>query len=371
MKISHVCLLLAGAGLFASACSAENDSGRPGTGGSGASGGASGSGASGGSISSGGSAAGGAPGGGGHPSTGGSASGGAAGEGTHPGGAGGTTPGSGGSGSGEAGAGGGSTTATPSEGCNKGAGRPAGGSVSVANSHYFAFPEGYDGTTPLPVLFGFHGCSSGNRGTSIDNTQWMNLTRDSSFASAYVRAIPVSESGGGCWSYDTDIPRVKRVYDELIANHCVDTSRIFATGHSSGAQFIVQVVTTRHTEDADHLNFKALAPVAASDYGPIAGPVPVLYIQGQRDAERNNGDGRETVARFRAANTCDESSTPYTSIMGCQSGGTMVDPGCRAYEGCAAPTIWCSHNDPNYGGTMHGVPCFALRAMYDFFEGLP
>ena len=49
----------------------------------------------------------------------------------------------------------------------------------------------------------------------------------------------------------------------------------------------------------------------------------------------------------------------------------MVDPGCIEYSGCAAPTIWCSHNDPHYGGTMHGVPCFAVTAMHDFFNSLP
>jgi len=35
------------------------------------------------------------------------------------------------------------------------------------------------------------------------------------------------------------------------------------------------------------------------------------------------------------------------------------------------PTIWCSHNDPSYSGTEHGVPCFAIKAMSDFFGGLP
>jgi hypothetical protein len=35
------------------------------------------------------------------------------------------------------------------------------------------------------------------------------------------------------------------------------------------------------------------------------------------------------------------------------------------------PTIWCSHNDPSYSGTQHGIPCFAIKAMYDFFGTLP
>jgi polyhydroxybutyrate depolymerase len=48
----------------------------------------------------------------------------------------------------------------------------------------------------------------------------------------------------------------------------------------------------------------------------------------------------------------------------------QVDPGCIIHDDCTVPTIWCSHNDPDYGGTEHGVPCFALQSMYDFFASL-
>lgn len=263
-----------------------------------------------------------------------------------------------------------SGAATPSMGCDK-SGRPAGGAVAVAGDHYFAFPESYDGKKPFPVLFGFHGCGSNNRGTNGTDTEFMRLTKGTGFETEYVRAVPVSSDGGGCWNYNTDIARVKKVYDELTANYCVDTSRVFATGHSSGAQFTVQIFTQNHSADAKYLKFKAMAPVAASDYGAMSGPVPVMYIQGKMDQERGGGDGHETVARLRAMNQCMDTSMPYTQVKGCQSGQTMVDPGCISYSGCKAPTIWCSHNDPAYSGTMHGVPCFGMTAMHDFFNGLP
>ena len=48
----------------------------------------------------------------------------------------------------------------PSAGCSKAMGRPADGVVAVAQSHYFAFPESYDGTQPFPLLVGFHGCGA-------------------------------------------------------------------------------------------------------------------------------------------------------------------------------------------------------------------
>jgi poly(3-hydroxybutyrate) depolymerase len=284
---------------------------------------------------------------------------------------GGGTAGAGQSGNGGAsGGGGGATVATPSAGCTKATPRPQGGSVTANGEHYFTFPESYDGTKPLPVLVGFHGCAEVNRGTDLESTEWIRLTEGSAFETEYVRAIPVSAATGGCWNYGNDITRVKAMYDELLADYCVDTSRIFATGHSSGAQFIVQILLNSHTADAEHLKFAGVAPVAASDYGAMTGPIPVMYIQGIMDAERGNGDGHETVEKFRAANSCDDASMPYPQVMGCQSDNGAVDPGCIVYEGCDAPTIWCSHNDPAYSGTMHGVPCFGVKAMYDFFQGL-
>jgi poly(3-hydroxybutyrate) depolymerase len=260
--------------------------------------------------------------------------------------------------------------AMPSAGCSAGAGRPAGGLITTPEGHYFAFPQSYDGTQPLPVLMGFHGCGGVNRGDGPGDTEYMRLTAGTAFESEYVRVVPRSSDAGGCWSYGVDLPRVRAMYDELAANHCIDRGRVFATGHSSGAQLIVQILLDSHTSDAEHFDFAAVAPVAASDYGPMRGPVPVMYIQGMMDRERGNGDGHETVERFRAANGCMDASMPYAEVTGCQSGATTVDPGCVIYDGCQAPTVWCSHDDPAYSGTMHGVPCFAMGAIHDFFEAL-
>ncbi len=267
----------------------------------------------------------------------------------------------GGSGSGATGGQGGTggAPARPSAGCGK-QGRPSGGNVTVANDHIYTFPESYDGAKPLPLFIGFHAC-----GNPIE--QFLNLTKGSKFETEYVRAFPRSSDSGGCWNYGTDIGRVTRVYDELMSNYCIDLDRVFAAGHSSGAQMIVQILT--HRNDAAHVSFKAVAPVAASDYGALSGPMPVLYIQGKNDTVRRD-DGATTVARFRTANACGTSSMPYSGVVACQSSGKTVNPGCVTYDGCAAPTIWCSHDDPQYSGTSHGVPCFAVRAMYDFFEGL-
>jgi polyhydroxybutyrate depolymerase len=261
------------------------------------------------------------------------------------------TTGSGGSGGG--------SPAVPSAGCGK-AGRPSGGKVTVTNDHIYDFPTSYDGNKPFPLLIGFHAASN-----PIDQIEGM--TNNTEFATSYVRAFP--KSAGTEWIYNTDLtPKVYKLYDDLMANYCIDTSRVFATGHSSGAQMIVQILT--HSDATMHVNFKAVAPVAASNYGAIVKPIPVMYIQGKMDNVRNS-DGADVVMRFRTANMCGSTSMPYTLVPACTSSGVQVNAGCIKYDGCSAPTIWCSHNDPQYSGTSHGVPCFAIKAMYDFFQGLP
>jgi polyhydroxybutyrate depolymerase len=312
------------------------------------------SGGAGGTVSGG---AGGAPGAGGAAGAGGSAAG-----------AGGSAAGSGGS----AGAGGGGVGGSkPSAGCSKATPRPSGGSVSKA-TYYLTFPPSYDGKTPVPVLFGFHGCGGVNRGTSLTTTEYVKRTVGTPFESGYVVAVPISQDTGGCWNYGNDMSRIKTAYSELMADYCVDQGKVFATGHSSGANLIGEIMNTQHTADAKALGFKAVAPVAGSPQ-TIAAPIPVMYIQGTMDRERGSSDGANVVQRFTAANMCMSATTPYTPVMGCKSAdnGADVDPGCKLYDGCSAKTVWCRHNDSDYGGTMHGIPCFAMKAMHDFFQSIP
>lgn len=257
--------------------------------------------------------------------------------------------------------------ATPSPGCGK-SGRPDGGKVYKNGESWLIFPDSYDGTTPLPVIFGFHGCGGSNRGDA-SRTEFSDLTNNNAL-SEYVRAIPLSSDAGGCWNYNTDITRVKALYDDLLNNYCVDVDHVFATGHSSGAQFITQTLLGSHTADAEYLNFRGVAPVASSNYGAHGTPMPVMYIQNTNDQERG-GSGKDEVDRFVAANGCSSSSMPYTAAgAGCQSMGTTVDPNCIQYDDCDVPTIWCSHNDPQYSGTGHGVPCFFAPAVDEFFKSL-
>src|SRR6478735_3558372 len=261
-------------------------------------------------------------------------------------------------------AGGSSGTAKPSAGCSAKTPRPSGGQVQVANTSIYMFPESYDGTKPFPLLIALHACGN-------PNTEFVNLTNNTGFATDYVRAFPNTPDSGQCWSnYSGDIARVTAQYDELASKYCIDQNRVFAIAHSSGAQLLVNILS--HKADAQHVNLKGVSPVAADPYN-VALPTPVMYIDGIKDNQRDANSAKNTVAKFRSANSCADTSKPYAAVMQCSStdsGHPQVNPGCNIYDGCSVPTIWCAHNDPSYSGTQHGVPCFAIKSMYDFFGGL-
>jgi polyhydroxybutyrate depolymerase len=250
---------------------------------------------------------------------------------------------------------GGSPEAQPRPSARCGSSGPA-PSFNLPNT-LFSVPASYDGNTPLPVVIAFH--AAGNPNTQMRGIIGNTLDDD------YILFYPKSDGNG--WSNDTDPPKVEAIFAALDANACYDQDRVFATGHSSGAQFIEQRLC------AGESRWRAVVPVASSVYCASWKPIPALVIHGIGDTERqayglNDGDGLKDIVPYRTSNGCSESSTPVP-VDGCSSGGVQVNPGCRDFDGCSERTRWCQHNDPQYGTSHHGVPCFGASIIKGFFDG--
>jgi poly(3-hydroxybutyrate) depolymerase len=263
--------------------------------------------------------------------------------------------------------GGGAQQVKPSAGCMR---RSA--SVTIPNS-LVGLPTGYAGVDPVPAVIAFH--AAGN-----DNTSIQGAFRNSDLAGKYLMVYPNSTSATTTnktgWNMQADKNRYLEVQAALLSQACVDENRIYATGHSSGAQFVVQLLCSG---DAD---FDAVAPIASSVYCQQwkDGAVPALIIHGVQDVERtmyglNDGNGMKDLQPYLSSNMCDMSSTPFDpDLSRCNNvqgvDGKPFNDGCVEFSGCAAKTLWCNHNDPQYGTSNHGIPCFGVRAIYDFFESL-
>lgn len=242
----------------------------------------------------------------------------------------------------------------PSPGCS--GGNP---NATVPGSEVIK-PNGYDGSAPAPVLFAFHG-AGGNAGSL--QGPFANDGKERGYLGVYLK------STGSAWSVRDDTPLLDSAYDAIMDNYCVDMNRVYAVGHSSGAQMITQLLC------AGEDRFRAVAPVASSKYCNGWDPTAAIVIHGVDDIERggqgemryglNDGDGHIDFGVYFESNECPDDATPFDPGGNC---GPEINPGCVEYSGCAARTVFCNHDDPQYGTSNHGVPCFASQVMYDFFD---
>jgi len=256
------------------------------------------------------------------------------------------------------------TGGTASAGCGRTQGVPAG--YQVANT-IVTFPQGYDGSTPVPLLFAFHGAGRTNTDMQTIDSRTVGSLLEQNYVMAFMK------SAGNAWDLNTDYPRFETALAQLETDLCIDTDHLFAMGHSSGAQFIVQMLGNPNTRED---RFAAVAPVSSSLFNSEPwNPVPTLLIHGLNDTQRPNDlNGAQDISQYARANQC-PGATTQLDIGTCNSiaqGNPAVNPGCVTYSGCGATTLFCNHNDPNYidngTPTNHGWPCFANQEIFDFLQ---
>jgi predicted esterase len=133
--------------------------------------------------------------------------------------------------------------ATSSEACGKGVPAPMEGLHDLmvdgmARKFFLRIPDTYDGKKAWPVVFGFHGAGDKTASWFDTNTGFRAENEDKA-----VMLFPESLTSGGShtWMTASQHPANLTFMDALVdwtkKNICIDPSRIFATGQSSGAYF--------------------------------------------------------------------------------------------------------------------------------------
>lgn len=242
----------------------------------------------------------------------------------------------------------------PSAGCALGS-----TALSIAGS-LVGLPDGYDGSTPVPAIIGFH--AAGNT-----NSQLQDRFGNTALGDEYLWVYPKSTGNG--WDWATDKSKFETTMSELRSKGCIDESRVYAVGHSSGAQFIAKALCEGETR------FAGVVPIASSVYcSSWSTPIPVLNIHGLDDDERaayglNDANGGKDIVPYRTSNGCTATTMPSAIDVG-TSCSAAIHPGCVEFQGCSERTTWCNHDDPQYGTSNHGIPCFATSAIFDFLGSL-
>jgi poly(3-hydroxybutyrate) depolymerase len=208
--------------------------------------------------------------------------------------------------------------------------------------------SGYDGKRPFPIMFAFHGAGGG--ASSFESGAFGALSRMA--AEKAIRIFP--QALGNTWSRDEpdDVMFMDALIQWLGTRVCYDTSRVFATGQSSGAYFshrfacdrgnVVRAVGTNSGGQRRERALDCKIPVSAwVSNGAGDNPGHVMGTQQARDV--------------------------WLKLAGCQTSGAMpTSPSpCVSYPGCRPGfhVHYCQH------GGGHAFPGYGTGGIYNFLFG--
>jgi len=268
--------------------------------------------------------------------------------------------GSGGTGAGGTGASGGANVHQATAGCMKQSLDEPGKDVlhnimvkGVARRYWTKLPTGYTGSKPTPLVFYGPGCgASGVEGAPLDNS----IKNDA------IRVFVIGT--GGC--FDTAGPEPETGYfnavlDEVQANYCTDTGRVFVSGYSSGAWLSDLLACTA----GDRIT--AIGTAAGGfkpNHPPCKGNPAAMFHAGTQDGANpitkivdgvNQGS---SAARDRMLkdNGCSQETKVWDAMY----------PYCQEYIGCKSPVIWCQQDVGHSNGEE-----VARTGWWKFWSSLP
>ena len=156
----------------------------------------------------------------------------------------------------------------------------------VERSFIVHVPRTYDPARPTPLVFNFHGYTM-----SPKLEDWLTDMAAKSDAAGFVLVYPKgtgspsSFNAGVCCGdasrdHVDDVAFTRKMLDQLEADLCIDTRRVFATGMSNGGFMAHRLAC----EMSDRI--AAVAPVAGVNGDPTCAPsraVPILDFHGTAD----------------------------------------------------------------------------------------
>jgi poly(3-hydroxybutyrate) depolymerase len=251
---------------------------------------------------------------------------------------------------------GGPSLPVPSAGCGMSAGQALGSwvaqptlSVNGTDRQWWVWlPTGYDPMHPYPIVFTFHGCGS------PDN--YIPMQKVAGTSAIVVRGAGIT---AGCWTYGAngdDVRFFDAMLADVLAKRCADSSRVFATGYSSGSWLVNTLDCTRGDKLRASGTVSGGVAIATSS---CKGEYARIFIHDLDDTTnkfQENGNKAE-LARLVGANHC----MPTDPVP--------EDPApCARYQGCdpGFPVIMCQTM-----GKMHDrQDSLATNAFWKLFSSL-
>jgi predicted esterase len=217
--------------------------------------------------------------------------------------------------------------------------------------YYVRLPARYDPAHAYPTAFLGPGC--GLNGLNAIPVQ----------TAAMEGAIIVGLNGvANCFNHDAadtpDLPYFDATLAAVEGSLCVDTSRVFVGGYSSGSWLANTVGCARGNVVRAQGSVGGGLPPAP----PCTGPVAAMYVSDSDDMTNPTATVKLALQRVLTANGCGTETEPYDF---------GVPSPCVQYKGCMPryPVVWCltsglGHSDQS--GTM-----ISTLGFWHFWSSLP
>lgn len=227
-------------------------------------------------------------------------------------------------------------------------------------SYLLRVPPGYTGTTPVPLVFDFHG-----HGSSAAIQLFYSAFPAVADREGFVLVAPEGQGSpphftllGATATEADDVEMTVALLDQLSAQLCLDPSRVYATGMSNGGA-LSSVLACRAPE-----RFAAVAAVAAMVYLPACDqaepPVPILSMMGTGDPIVPFGGGRVNCCGNPTIRAATDTMASFAHHAGCDAEpgterlGTTIEV--RRFRGCDAGTAVEFYVIEGGGHTWPGSP---------------
>jgi poly(3-hydroxybutyrate) depolymerase len=212
-------------------------------------------------------------------------------------------------------------------------------------------PKAYDNNKAYPLILVWHGF--GVQAPMFHD--YLNIQAVAGEEAIIV--TPECLNGGMNWPSDMSYP--DKLLEEIPAKYCIDTKRIFTTGHSMGGMYTGQIGCQR----ADKFRGDAVLAAPHASGNCVQGDMAAMMSVGMNDGIASTATEFSFWAKYGG---CDESMKMMVDPMSFYQGpldkmGTCVD-----YGGCKAetPVRTCT-----FAGA-HEIPPWVAGAVWDFFKKL-
>lgn len=241
--------------------------------------------------------------------------------------------------------------------------------------YYVRIPFPYDPSTRYPLGFAFHGSNRNHFNCHEGDCYGFQSELGQHAVLVYMQSLrtpPDAEEGGWNDALDDNVAFFEAVLEAMKSDFCIDETRVFVAGTSSGAIFS-NVLACRLGD-----RLLAAAPVAGSlPESDCKGTPAILAIHGVDDPHVPFADGEAARDFFAARSGCSASTEPpletvHAEIRAKRDADPSVEAtACADYQDCtAAPVRWCEHSYGGYDGSTHGWPPDGGQLIWDFIQSL-